>query len=98
MMAISAWLVWKQAGFAAARLALGCFAIQLLLNVLWSVIFFGMGQLGWACVEIAALWVAIAATAFLFYRHSKLAASLLAPYLLWVSFAAVLNFTIWQLN
>lgn len=98
MMAISVWLVWIRVGFAKAKFAISAFAIQLILNVLWSVVFFGLQQIGWACVEIAVLWVCIAATVFLFQQHSKLAAILLAPYLAWVSFAAFLNFTIWQLN
>ncbi len=98
MMGVSAWLVWKQAGFQNAKFELGWFAFHLLLNILWSVLFFGLQQMGWACVEIVVLWLSIAATMVLFYRHSKLAAGLLIPYLLWVSFAAFLNYTIWRLN
>jgi tryptophan-rich sensory protein len=98
MMGASAWLVWKQSDFSKARLALGFFAIQLALNITWSVLFFGLRQPGWAFVEIIALWVSIALTIVLFYKHSKLAAGLLVPYLLWVTFAAGLNFAIWSLN
>ena len=98
MMGVSAWLVWKQSDFRKARLALGFFAIQLALNTTWSVLFFGLRQPGWAFVEIIALWVSIALTIVLFYKHSKLAAGLLVPYLLWVTFAAGLNFAIWSLN
>ncbi len=98
MMGVSAWLVWKQSGFGKARLALGCFAVQLTLNTIWSILFFGLRQPGWAFVEIIALWIFIALTIVLFYKHSKLAAGLLVPYLLWVSFASLLNFTIWSLN
>ena len=98
MMGVSAWLVWKNSGFQNSRLALGAFVFQLLLNVIWSVLFFGLRQPGWAFVEIIALWIAIAVTISLFYGHSKLAAGLLVPYLLWVTFAAGLNFTIWSMN
>lgn len=98
MMAVAAWLIWKQSGFTRSKMALGAFGVQLVLNVLWSVIFFGLQQAGWACVEIAVLWIAIAVTIYLFYRHSKLAAGLMVPYLMWVSFAAFLNFTVWRLN
>lgn len=98
MMAVAVWLVWKQAGFGKSRFALGAFAAQLVLNALWSVVFFGMKETGWACVEIAMLWAAIVVTTCQFYRHSKLAAGLMIPYLMWVSFASFLNFTIWQMN
>jgi len=98
MMAVAAWLVWKQSGFAKAKFAIGAYAFQLILNVLWSVVFFGLQQIGWACVEITLLWGSIAVTIFLFHRHSTLATILMLPYLAWVSFAAFINFTIWQLN
>lgn len=98
MMAIAAWLVWKPAGFKAAALPLTHFAIQLVLNVAWSWIFFGMHQPGWAFVEIVILWLAIVATTVAFFRCSKIAGWLMVPYLAWVSFASVLNFTIWRLN
>jgi tryptophan-rich sensory protein len=74
------------------------FGAQLLLNVTWSWIFFGMHQPGWAFVEIVILWLAIVATTVAFFHCSKLAGWLMVPYLGWVSFAAVLNFTIWRLN
>jgi len=98
LMAIAAWLVWKPAGFKAAATPLSLFGIQLLLNVFWSWIFFGMHQPGWAFVEIVILWLAIVATTVAFFRRSKIAGWLLVPYLGWVSFAALLNFTIWRLN
>ena len=98
MMAISAWLVWKTAESQKTRVALSCFALQLLLNVFWSILFFGLQQPGWAAIEIVGLWVSIAVTILLFSRQSKLAAGLLVPYLLWVTFAAYLNYTIWVLN
>jgi tryptophan-rich sensory protein len=98
LMAISAWLVWKPAGLSGATLPLALFALQLLLNVAWSWIFFGWHRPGWAAVEIVLLWLAIVATTVAFFRHSRIAGWLLVPYLAWVSFAAVLNFAIWRLN
>jgi len=97
-MAISAWLVWRQEGVRGARLALGFFLAQLALNVLWSWIFFGWQKPGWAVIEIAILWFAIAVTAVMFSRIRRAAGFLLAPYLTWVTFAAALNFEIWRLN
>jgi translocator protein len=91
MMAIAAWLIWKPAGFKAAAMPLALFGGQLVLNVAWSWIFFGMRQPGWAFVEIVILWLAIVATTVAFFRRSQLAGWLLVPYLAWVSFAAVLN-------
>lgn len=98
MMGFSAWLVWIRAARGQAALPMGMFAVQLLLNTAWSFIFFGMHQMGWAFVEIVILWAAIIATMLVFTRVSRLAAALLVPYLLWVSFASVLNLTIWRLN
>jgi tryptophan-rich sensory protein len=98
MMAISAWLVWKPSGFFGAMWPLALFVVQLLLNIAWSWIFFGFHQPGWALAEIIVLWLAIVATVVAFFQHSRLAGWLLVPYLAWVSFACVLNFTIWRLN
>lgn len=98
MMGVSAWLVWKDSQNKNPNLALGWFAFHLLLNVFWSVIFFGLQQPGWAAIEIVALWISIVVSILLFYRYSKLAAALLVPYLLWVTFAMFLNYTIWSLN
>jgi len=98
MMAVAAWLVWKPAGVKAATLPLTLFAVQLLLNIAWSWIFFGAHQPGWAFGEIVLLWLAIVATTVAFFRSSTLAGGLLVPYLAWVSFASALNFAIWRLN
>jgi benzodiazapine receptor len=98
MMAIAAWLVWRPSGFITAKVPLLLFTVQLALNVAWSWIFFGLHQPGWAFVEIVVLWTTIVVTMRAFFLHSKLAGWLLAPYLAWVSFAAVLNFAIWRLN
>lgn len=98
LMAVAAWLVWRQAGWRRALGALILFAIQLLLNLAWSWLFFGRQQIGWAVAEIALLWLAIAGCIAAFAGHDRSAAMLLVPYLLWVSFAAWLTFSIWQLN
>lgn len=98
MMAVAAWLVWKRRGEAGVRWALLLFAVQLSLNGMWSWLFFGLESPGIAMVDIVALWVAILGTIIAFRRLSRVAATLLVPYLAWVSFAAALNFAIWRLN
>jgi len=98
MMAVAAWLVWQRGGFAAQRRALGLFVAQLVLNALWTPLFFGLRQPGLAFAEILLLWVTLLATLMAFRPVSRFAAWLLAPYLAWVSFAAVLNGTLWRLN
>lgn len=95
LMGIALFLVWRsRAKLPLARAAYVTFGVQLALNVLWSALFFGLGQPLWAFGEIAVLWVAIAATMLTFARVSKPAAWLLAPYLGWVTFAACLNYAI----
>jgi benzodiazapine receptor len=98
MMGIAAWLVWRKDGFSGAGPALGVFGVQLALNALWSVLFFGMRNPGAGFAEIILLWVAIVATVALFWRVSALAGALLLPYLAWVTFAAALNGAIWRLS
>ena len=99
MMGVAALLVWQKGWeLDAVRAALLVFAVQLVLNGIWSVLFFGMRSPGLALVEILLLWVAIAATVALFWRVTPVAGMLLLPYLAWVSFAAVLNGSIWFLN
>ena len=78
--------------------ALGVFLLQLMLNGAWSLLFFGLRSPAWAFVDIVALWLAIGATAWLFWRVLAAAGLLLLPYWAWVSFAAVLNGSIWSLN
>ena len=97
-MAVSLWLVWTDAGFAAGRLALTLFALQLLLNVAWSWLFFARRNPSAAFADIVALWLAIGATALAFAQIDLVAALLLLPYLAWVSFAAALNFAIMRRN
>ncbi len=98
LMGISAWLVWRVNGFSRAAIALTFFLSQLALNALWSWLFFYWQLGGVAFAEIILLWFFIAFTLAAFWRIHKLAAVLLVPYLLWVSFAALLNFSLWQLN
>lgn len=98
LMGVAAWLVWKDRGFAGARVALLLYGVQLVLNAAWSWLFFGLQRPGLAFAEILLLWSAILATLIAFWRHRKLAGALLVPYLAWVSFATALNWAIWQLN
>jgi translocator protein len=97
LMAISAWLVWREYRSGALP-ALLIFFAQLALNVAWSGIFFGSRMLGVAFFEIVILWLAIAFNIFIFYWLQPIAAAILIPYLLWVTYAAYLNFGIWRLN
>ncbi len=100
LMGVALWLVWvnTSAAPAARRRAMAVFFIQLALNSLWSIIFFGLHSPGGALVEIVFFWLAILATIVAFYKISKPAAWLLVPYILWVSFAMYLNYSIWVLN
>ncbi len=99
LMGIAAFLVWRKGlDRKDVKIALGIFLGQLVLNTFWSIIFFGLHSPGSAFVEIIFLWLAILATIIAFARISKLAAWLLIPYILWVSFASYLNFMIWTLN
>lgn len=97
LMAISAWLVWREFGLG-ARPALLIFFGQLALNAAWSGIFFGLRMLEIAFLQIVILWFAICFTIFVFYLLVPLSAWLLIPYLLWVTYAAYLNWGIWRLN
>jgi len=99
MMGVAAFLIWKREGeLKNIKLPLTLFVIQLVLNALWSIIFFGMQNLTFALIEILLLWSVILATIISFMKTSKLAGWLLVPYLLWVSFASYLTFSIWMLN
>lgn len=97
-MGIAAYLVWQQRDLPGAKLALSVYALQLVLNTLWSILFFGLKNPGLALVEIIFLLVSIIITTVLFWRITPLAGALMIPYLVWVSFATYLNYTIWQLN
>lgn len=98
LMALSAWLVWREHGFRGANTALKLYAAQLVANALWSWLFFAWQQGGLALAEIAVLWLLILGTIFAFWRLHRFAALLLVPYLAWVSFAAALNLALWRLN
>lgn len=99
LMGISLYLVWeKGTGRKDVRLAVSAFGLQLVLNVIWSGLFFGLKNPGLAFGEIIILWIAILLNIVLFYRISRKAGLILVPYILWVSFAAFLNYSVWILN
>ena len=98
MMAIAAWMVWRRRGFREGAAALLIFAFQLALNAAWSPLFFGLRNPLAGLLDIIPLWAAILVTIAAFRKISPLAAALLIPYWLWVSFATALNFMIWRLN
>ena len=99
MMGIALFLVWKEdTSQELKKIAIALFSVQLILNFFWSFIFFNLQQPGWALVEIIAMWFFILLTIFAFAQVNKTAAWLLVPYISWVSFATILNYSIWQLN
>lgn len=98
LMGVAAWLVWKRAGFNGAGLALGLFVVQLVLNGLWSYLFFGRYRPDLAFFDIVALWSVIVVLTVLFWRVHRGAGAMLVPYLVWVSFASYLNFVLWRMN
>lgn len=99
LMGIGAGLVWLSGlERSDVRSAMWLYAVQLLFNAAWSVIFFGLHAIGWALAEMAVLWVLIIATMFAFARVRRESAWLLLPYICWVSFAFILNFSYWRLN
>ena len=97
LMGIALYLVWQK-GFEKTKPALLAFGVQLVLNGFWSVIFFKLQAPLYAFIELVVLWSTILLTTAKFYKFSKKAAYLLVPYIAWVSFAGVLNFTIVMLN
>ena len=106
LMGTSLFLIWKEHPYILEnvrmlriwKIGIAAFVVQLFLNATWSIIFFGLHSPGAAFLEIIFLWLAILATIVAFAKISKPAAWLLLPYILWVSFAAYLNFMIWMLN
>jgi tryptophan-rich sensory protein len=98
LMGISFYLIWKLPASKERSTAIQLFITQFVFNFCWSIIFFSMHQIGWAFLEIIAMWVFILLTILQFRKLSIPAAVLLIPYLLWVSFASILNGSIWQLN
>ena len=98
LMGIAAGMVWRRAGFSSASIGIVLFIGQLILNVLWSYLFFGLHRPGWAFLEISVLWGVVLATLVAFRGVRPAAGYLLLPYLLWISFALVLNFALWRMN
>ena len=96
LMGVAAWLVWRSPG--SRSVALGLFGTQLAANALWSWLFFAWHRGALAAVEVVVLLALIVATVAAFWRTSRLAALLLVPYLVWVSFASVLTWTVWRSN
>jgi translocator protein len=98
LMGVAAWLVWRERGFAGARLPLTLFLVHLVFNAAWTGIFFGLRMFGLAFAEIVVLWILILWVLVLFWRIRALAGALLVPYLLWVTYAAALTFALWRMN
>lgn len=98
LMAVSAWLVWERAADRPVRFPLVLFFLQLLLNVTWSGLFFGLRRPDLALVELVVLWALVLTVTILFYRIYRIAGLLIFPYIAWVSFAVVLNGFIWWMN
>ncbi len=98
LMGISLFFVWRRPDHPQFKPALIFFFAQLILNILWSVTFFGLTSPLLGLMDIVLLWIAILFTVLNFFKVSKFAGVLLTPYLLWVSFATLLNFSMWILN
>lgn len=90
--AVAGWLVWRRVGLSTPLVP---YAVQLVLNAIWTPLFFGAGAYGLAAVEIVLLWLAIGATVVVFHRVHTVAAWLLVPYWAWVTYAAALTIAIW---
>ena len=97
LMSISFYLVWTSKS-KNKKIALNFFLIQLSFNTLWPILFFGLKSISLAFIDIVLLWIFILITISSFYKISKMSAYLLAPYILWVSFAMILNFSIFMIN
>ncbi len=98
MMAIAAWLVWRERGGRRASPALSLYLLQLAINALWSWLFFGWKFGALAFADILVLITLVCTTIVVFARIHRVAAAMLLPYLAWISFAAALNFSVWQAN
>lgn len=100
LMGVSLWIIWKSDTIAIKkkRNAINIFAVQLFLNFWWSILFFKLHQPGLAFIDILLMLITILLTIYQFFKISKLAAWLLVPYISWVIFASVLNYTIWKMN
>ena len=99
LMGVALYLVWKGRGRSPAKSrAIALWSMQLAANFLWSFLFFNQHLIGWALADLLLLWVLILLTIFAFARISRTAAWLLVPYISWVTFAGILNYSIWMLN
>ena len=98
MMGIAAWRVWRLRSFEATRTAFAVFGVQLCLNLAWSFLFFGLQRIDLAMLEIVTLLVAIIANTIMFWRIERLAGLLFVPYAAWVTYATILNASLWLLN
>lgn len=98
LMGISFYLIWTAKKSKYKSTAIKIFIIQLILNALWSIIFFGAHWIFVAFIEIILMWIFILLSIIKFHKISKTASYLLIPYILWVSFATILTFAIWVLN
>lgn len=97
MNAVSGWLVWQAAGQTASG-ALGLYVLSLILNASWSAVFFGLHRMVLGFVNVSLIWLSIVAVALAFWPISPVAAALQLPYLVWVTIAAALNFTVARMN
>ena len=98
LMGISLFLIWKQSANKERNLAIVVFLLQLALNFAWSFIFFSFNMIGFALIEIILLWISIIVMLVLFYRIKPMAAYINIPYLIWVTFATILNASFYLLN
>ncbi len=98
MMGVAAWRVWLEHGWSSARGPLLLYLFQLVINTLWTWLFFGWELRGWATAEVFLLLGMVAVLQLQFARLNTVAGRLLLPYLAWVSFASMLSFSVWRLN
>jgi tryptophan-rich sensory protein len=98
LMGISLYLVWNEKSKGKIKIPLAMFSIQLVLNTVWSIMFFGFQLIFYGLVEIIIMWIFIALTMFSFYRVSRKASLILVPYIAWVTIATLLNYFVWVLN
>ncbi len=98
LMAVAAWIIWRERYHRNRGTAIGAYALQLLLNALWPALFFGLKNIGAGLFAIVALWLAVGWNLREFARVRPFAALILLPYFLWVTFAAAINLAVWKLN
>lgn len=98
LMAVGAWIIWRERYHRGRNAAIAAYTLQLLLNAAWAPVFFGLKNIGAALFIVVALWLAVGWTVREFARVKFVAAFILVPYFLWVTFAAALNLAVWKLN